>query len=299
MSLERVYFTTEDRTELVGLLAKPEKPTDEVIISVHGMQSNCMKKREDILGTKANEWGIAYFAFNNRGHELAAYIKKTDGNSKPEGGSSYEDVYDSYYDIIAAIQKMLGLGYNKVHLQGHSLGCTKIIYAYNKLKDEDYAGILSCIKSVILLSLTDVVGTQKEDLGEHRYNELLNYAMDKERQNRGYELMPSKSFMHPMSARTYVKYFGEGNEKIDIARFSDKFYQFKEINSINVPLFMRWGTIYESISQELDELIPFLKDKIYNKHLDIGYIGGADHGYYGKEEALANEIMFFLKYLAE
>jgi len=91
------------------LLSKPEKPTDEVIISVHGMQSNCLKKREDIIGAKANEWGIAYFAFNNRGHELAGYVKKTDGDSRLEGGSSYENVYDSYYDIKAAIQKMLGL----------------------------------------------------------------------------------------------------------------------------------------------------------------------------------------------
>jgi len=176
------------------------------------------------------------------------------------------------------------------------LGCTKIVYTYNKIKEEDNNGILPCIKSVILLSLVDIVGTQKAELGEKGYTEMLNYAENKERQGRGDELMPEASFMHPISAKTYIKYFGPDNEKIDVARFSDKFYQFKELNNIDSPLFMRWGTIYEFVTQELDELIPFLKDKIYNKHLDIGYIGGADHSYYGKEESLANEIMFFLKY---
>jgi len=278
-------------------LGTPEKPTDEVIISIHAMQSNCLKKREDILGRIANEWGVAYFTFNNRGHELMSYIKKTDGDSRPEGGSAYEDVLESYYDIKAAIKKMLDLGYSKIHLQGHSLGCTKIIYTYNRLKQYDEDEILKNVKSVILLSLIDIVGNQKEELGEQRYEELLNYAMNLERQNRGYELMPPDSFMHPISAKTYLRYFGKDNEQIDIARFGDRYYSFKEINNIDVPLFMRWGTIYEAVSQELDELIPFLEDKIYNKHLDIGYIGGADHSYYGKEETLANEMMFFLKYI--
>ena len=47
--LERVYFNTEDEIELVGLLERPTNPTKRVVISVHGMQSNCLKRREDIL----------------------------------------------------------------------------------------------------------------------------------------------------------------------------------------------------------------------------------------------------------
>ena len=41
--LEKIYFETEDSVELFGLLHKPNKDTDEVVISVHGMQSNCFK----------------------------------------------------------------------------------------------------------------------------------------------------------------------------------------------------------------------------------------------------------------
>ena len=281
------------------MLATPDVETNEVIIAMHGMQSNCMKKRDEILGKKlTTETKIAYFSFNNRGHELMSYIKRTDGNNKPDGGTSYENFYDSYYDIKAAIERMRELGYTKIHLQGHSLGCTKIVYTYNRLKEEE-SELLDFVKSVILLSLIDIVGTQQTELGEKRYSEYLNYARALNSQNRETELMPKESFMHPISAKTYLTYFGEGNERIDFARFWDKYYHFKELNNITVPLFMRWGTIYEFVEQELDELIPFLKNRLYNKYLDIDYIGGADHGYSGKEETLADQITFFIKYIAK
>ena len=135
--LERVYFNTEDEIELVGLLERPTNPTKRVVISVHGMQSNCLKRREDILSKEISNAGVAYFAFNNRGAELMTYTRKTTGEKILNGGSVYEDVLDGYYDIKGAINKMLELGYTDIYLQGHSLGCTKIVYTYNKLKNEN------------------------------------------------------------------------------------------------------------------------------------------------------------------
>ena len=49
--IEKIYFETEDEVELVGLLHKPKNKTNEIVISVHGMQSNCFKKREDIFSS--------------------------------------------------------------------------------------------------------------------------------------------------------------------------------------------------------------------------------------------------------
>ena len=293
MKLERIYFTTEDNVELVGLLSTPENATEEVIISVHGMQSNCLKKREDLLGRAITASNIAYFAFNNRGHELAAYAKREVGNSEL-AGSSHEKIYDSYYDIKASIQKMLDLGYTRIHLQGHSLGCTKIIYTYNKLKEEN-SDILNNVKSVILLSLVDIPALQKFHLGEKNHAKALKFAKSKIAKGKEKSFMPSAAFIHPMSVKTYLQYFGEGNEKLDFAKFSDSEYEFKEINNIDVPLFMRWGTINEYLSQDLNELVPFLKSKIHNENLDIDYINDADHGYGEKEELLAKQIIEFMQ----
>lgn len=44
MNLQKVFFETEDGVELSGLLHTNGMKTDKVVISVHGMQSNCMKK---------------------------------------------------------------------------------------------------------------------------------------------------------------------------------------------------------------------------------------------------------------
>ena len=290
--LEKVYFELEDKVELVGLLHKPENTTDEVVISIHGMQSNCFKKREDILAKVINNAGIAYFAFDNRGANLMCYTKKTDGTKTLNGGSVYEDVLESYYDIKGAIEKMLELGYTKIHLQGHSLGCTKIVYAYNRLKKENYKN-LENIQSIILLSLVDLVDLQKYDLGIDKYNKMLELAIEKEARGEEMELMPFDSFDHPISVKSYLRYYRD-NQEIDFAKFNDNNYDFKEINNINIPLFLRWSE-NDLVVQKLDELIEFLKTKINNPKLDIGYIKNTDHGYTNKEEVLGEEIKKFLK----
>lgn len=290
--LEKIYFETDDNVELFGLLHKPNVNTDEVVISVHGMQSNCFKKREDILANNITKAGIAYFAFNNRGTELMCYTKKTDGSKTLNGGSVYEDILESYYDIKGAINKVIELGYTKIHLQGHSLGCTKIVYSYNRLKEEK-SNILNNVKSVILLSLVDLVDLQKYDLGIDKYNEVLKLAIEKEKNNQEMDLLPLDSFDHPISVKTYLRYYRD-NKEIDFAKFGDKNYTFPELNNIQIPLFLTWGE-KDLVVQELNELIEFLKEKIINPNLNIGYIQDTDHGYTNKEEKLGEEIMEFIK----
>lgn len=288
--LERVYFNTEDEIELVGLLERPTNPTKRVVISVHGMQSNCLKRREDILSKEISNAGVAYFAFNNRGAELMTYTRKTTGEKILNGGSVYEDVLDGYYDIKGAINKMLELGYTDIYLQGHSLGCTKIVYTYNKLKNENN---VKNIKGIMLLSLVDIPDCQKYDLGD-KYAEMMEYAENKEKEGKLNDLMPIESFDHPICVRSYLRYF-KYNRDIDFARFWDKDYNFKELNNIQIPLFLRWGNVHDLVVQNLEDLIEFLKSKIQNEKLDIGYIDGADHGYTGREETLAKEIISFIR----
>ena len=287
MQIEKVFFKTEDGLQLFGMLHKPEKETKEVIVAIHGMSSSCMKERDDILAKKFTQKGIAYFCFNNRGVEYMIKIKKTDGDveSKYIGGCIYEDVYESNFDVKAAIEEMLNRGFTDIHLQGHSLGCTKIIYTYNK-------EILKNIKSVILLSLVDIVGTQKYYL-KNNYDKVLEMAIKKQEEGKESELMPKDVFIHPVSVKTYLRYFKYNNE-INFAKYEEENYDFKEINNIKVPLFLRWGNVHEMVIQNLDELIKMLKNKIKNPLLDIGYIDGADHGYWNKEEQLAFEIIKFL-----
>ncbi|MEG1990280.1 MAG: hypothetical protein RR144_04200 [Clostridia bacterium] len=289
--LEKIYFITEDNVKLVGLLNKVLS-SDEVIISVHGFSSNCLTEREDIFSKQASKNNISYFTFNNRGHDFMSRMNKFE-KKKYIQGSCFEDIFDSYYDICAAIKEMQNLGYTKIHLQGHSLGCTKIVYTYNKLKQSNKMQILNSVKSIILLSLVDIVGIQKYSLKD-KYDEYLNYAVDQEKQNNLDNLMPYKDLELPMSVKTYLRYFRD-NEDINFARYSDINYEYEKLNNINIPLFIRWGNINEMIIQNADDLVLMLKSKIKNKKLDIGYIDNANHNYFNKEKILADEINLFIK----
>ena len=85
------------------------------------------------------------------------------------------------------------------------------------------------------------------------------------------------------------------NTTIDFAQYSNENYNFEELNNIEVPLFMRWGNSNEMIEQSAEELVNLINRKIINQNKDINYIDGADHGYTGREEILANQIINFIK----
>lgn len=294
MNIEKIFFKTQDNAELVGLLHKGEQ-TKKVIIAVHGMTSDCLKRRDDIIATTITRNKIDYFTFNNRGHDVVTYIaKEIKGEyAKQMAGTAYENIQDSYYDIKTAIDEMVKKGYEEIYLQGHSLGCTKIVYTYNKLKDKEENKYLEKIKAIILLSLVDIPRAQKINLGD-KYNYMLKYAQEKQQEGKEEELMPKESFIHPISVKTYLKYFGEEGKEIDFAQYSNKKYEYKQLNNIQIPLFMRWGDTFEMIEQKAPELVEMMKQKITNTKTDINYIKGANHGYTEKEQILANQILTFL-----
>lgn len=299
MIVEKVYFNSSDGLELFGLLHKPENGTNKVVVAIHGMSSNGLKPFNDLLAKEFVKNDIAYFSFNNRGAEYASKFKqvKEDGTvTKYIGGCMYEEILDSKYDCISSIREMLNKGYTDIYLQGHSLGSTKVVYSYNELvKDidkEDNKKVLEAIKAVILLSLVDLLGTQKYFLGS-KFNENMEYAEELEKEGRGRKLMPEGSCINPLSAKAYLRLF-KNNELINFAQYGNEEYEFKELSNIKVPLLMRWGNDNEMILQSFDKLLPFLKEKIENDKLDIGYIDGANHHYAEKEKELADEIIKFI-----
>lgn len=292
--MEIIDFLATDGVKLNGILYNCKEKSNEVILAVHGMTSNCFKERDKVISENSNKNGIDYFCFNNRGSELARYIKK-DINGKEEkiiAGTSYEDVLEGYEDILGAIIKLKELGYENIYLQGHSLGCTKIVYTYNELVDEEEYDVLSNIKGVILLSLIDIPKAIKVYLGD-KFNEYVSLAEEKEQGYKSYELMPKDAFINPISAKTFLRYVRD-NKDIDFAGYG-KDNELEKLNNIKVPLMMRWGNQNEMILQSADELVNIVTNIIENKNKDIDYIDGANHQYNGKERELAEQIIEFIK----
>jgi len=291
--MKRIDFLATDGVVLNGILYNSENTSRDVILAVHGMSSNCFNSRDDKIAKCANENNIDYFCFNNRGSDLVKYIRKDINNKKEKmlGGTSYEDILDGYEDIVGAILKMKELGYENIYLQGHSLGCTKIVYTYNELKEAE-DDILDNVKGVILLSLIDIPMTLKFYLRD-KFDMYLSLAEEKEKAGLKFEFMDKEAFIHPISVKTFLRY-ARDNKDIDFAKYGQN-DNFEKLNNIDTPLFMRWGNNNEMILQKANELVEEISSKLLNKNKDIDYIDGADHGYNGKEEILAKQIIEFIK----
>lgn len=292
--MERVDFLATDGIQLNGFIYKSsEKISNRVILAVHGMSSNCLEKRDEVISKKVNENNIDYFCLNNRGSELVKYIRRNISGKKEKmlGGTSYEDVLEGYEDIIGAILKLKEMGYENIYLLGHSLGCTKIVYTYNELKQDD-DDILNNIKGIILLSLIDIPSTLRIYLRD-KLDTYISLAEEKERTGLKNELMPKDAFIHPISVKSFLRY-ARDNKEIDFAKYSEE-NDFEILNNISIPLMMRWGNNNEMILQSADEIVRNVNDKIINNKKDIGYIDGADHGYTDKEEMLAEQVINFIK----
>ena len=291
--MEVIYFLATDGIKLDGLLYTSENKTEDIILSIHGMGSNCMKKRETTMAKFANQNNIDYFCFNNRGSELVKYIRRyTEGKrEKSLGGTSFEDVLEGYEDITGAIIKLKELGYKNIYLQGHSLGCTKVVYTYHELKDEQ-DDMVNDIKGIILNSLIDVPRALKVYLRDN-FDKYLAYAEEKEKNGQKDEMMPQDAFIHPISVKAFLRY-ARDYQDINFANFGED-KELKVLNNIDVPLFMRWGNVNEMIVQMPEELVDLMNNCITNPNKDIYYIDGANHSYEGKEEELAKEIIAFIK----
>ncbi len=286
MNEKIVKFKAKDGIILDGIVRKNDENNDKILIQVHGMTSNCFKERDTIIAEEIEDLKIDTLRFNNRGSEIARYI--TDGIQKREGGTAFENFEECYYDIVAAIEYAISLGYKIIFLQGHSLGCTKIVYTYERLLQEKNE-LINKINGIILLSMVDIVDSTKQC----KNTKFFKLAEEKEKRNELLDWMPEESFIHPICVKTYLQYV-KYNKNFDFVKFDNTEYEYQVLNNIRCPLFMRWGNVNEMINKDAKELSNIVNNKIKNPQKNISYIDGADHGYHGREKKLAQEIRKFL-----
>lgn len=281
-----VEFFAEDGAILNGWTNG--KKSDKVIIEVHGMTSNCFKIREKVIAEKLQCVNVDTLCINTRGSGIVRYLKYNTGK-KVLAGTGYEDVEESYLDILGAINYAIKLGYTSIYLQGHSLGATKVVYTYNKLKNENN-DVIKYIKGILLLSLVDLPKMFAKEYSK----DMLSYALEKEKNNELNALMPENQSPYPMTIKTFLRY-AKYNENINFARFDEENYTYPELNNIKIPLFIRWGNVNEIINKDAREIVASVESKLKNINKDIGYIEGANHTYENYEEELANQITKFIK----
>lgn len=134
MKQELIRINSIDGIEMVGILYEPEEKSNKIVIHVHGLCGNFYENRFlDILAKSYTNKGISFLTFNNRGTNFISELLK--GNNFEIIGGCYERFIDCLLDIEGAINYVKEKGYNNIILEGHSYGCNKVIYYYNKKKD--------------------------------------------------------------------------------------------------------------------------------------------------------------------
>lgn len=280
-----IRLTTKDRIELHGLLYEPSKKARGVLIHVHGFTGNFYENKFiDDIAKEAVSQGFAFFTFNNRGAGMVnEFMKK--GRSKIRHitiGGSIEEFRDCVFDIKAAIDFVAKKGYKTIILQGHSLGCQKIVYYKHKTKDKR-------VKGLVLLAPVDDVAFLKRFFGS-KYKRALEIARKVKKEGRRNDPVPKwMAISRVMNVKVFLN-------MADAKSLSGKLFDYsghlKEIKSIDCPKIAIFGSKDEYESSP-DKKLEILKETV--KACDVVLIKNAIHEFVGLERELAKAISKWIK----
>jgi len=125
-----VNFDNENGLELIGVIFRPairnSGDMNVIVIHVHGNYGNFYNNKFIwVMSQLYIEHGIAFLSFNLSAHDGISEGYRN-GSLRYIGGA-VANFKESTLDIDAAIRFVKQLGYQRIILQGHSLGCDKAI----------------------------------------------------------------------------------------------------------------------------------------------------------------------------
>lgn len=282
MKQELVRINSIDEIEQPGILYSPVENTEKVVIHVHGLNGNFYENRFlDVLAKSYTDKGYSFLTFNNRGKDFIAELLK--GDSFTIIGGSLERFKDCILDIEGVINWVKQKGYKEIILEGHSYGCNKVLYYYNKMKDE-------CVKKIVLLAPCDIPSEGKKFLSVEEYQKAKEDSTRMVNEGKENELIDFSVMANgKIAAGTYYNDFLPGGEN-DFIRYVDGSNGKSELlNNVDVPVLVVFGDIDECV---LTQPINIVKDYLNNniKDCNIQVINGANHSYMNKYEELGEVI---------
>lgn len=281
MQLDFVRFKATDNVELQGWLNNEN--SDFAVIHIHGMSGNGYENYFlDNLRNMYAENNISLLTIDTRGRGIISDFRQ--GNGWKHGGSCFELFEESVHDIRGAIDYLKTVGKTRFILQGHSLGCTKVVnYVLNQDNEE--------VEKIILLAPTDMAGWANTDPHNGEY---LAKAKQLISESKGEELVASQCWLDniPISAQTYPT-ICEAGSSADI-------YGGREggalIGRVELPMLIPYGTEDIGITRIDGSMEKWLErvNKIKNDNTLLRVVNGASHGFKGYEDEIAEIIERFV-----
>jgi pimeloyl-ACP methyl ester carboxylesterase len=289
------YVWTEDNLRLMG---PHYQGRDTCVLEVHGMSGNFIENYyANILGEKLAAQGYGFIYGHNRGYCHVNDIPTKPIKSEDNGwhstriGETYELFEDSPKDIAAWVAKATELGYKKVILLGHSLGCNKVIYYLNNNPAANIIG-------VILASPPDMVGLVELERYQPSHRKLLQQARELVAAGKPREVVDGKIWdWYELSAQTYLSLFEQGGaaDNLPVLRNPDRFEQ---IATIKQPILGIMGEHDDIEIRNLKDDIELIKSKATGtSNFQIQFIAGANHNYQNRENEFASTVIDWIEQL--
>jgi pimeloyl-ACP methyl ester carboxylesterase len=288
------HLWTEDDLRLMGV-HYPGRGT--CVLEVHGMSGNFIENYyAHALGEELSDAGFGFIYGHNRGYNHINNIPTKPARPENNGwnstriGAMYELFEDCPKDISAWINKAKELGYEKIILLGHSLGCNKVIYYLYKQPNPDIIG-------VILASPPDMVGLVELEKYQPNHHSLLGEAQKLVASGRPRQLLSSSIWdgEYILSAQTYLSLFEEGGpaDNLPVNRNPRVFSQ---LATIRQPILGIMGEYDDIEIRYLRGDIMLIKSKATScKDFEIKLIKGANHDYHNREELFAETVLAWVR----
>ncbi len=287
MKLE--YVWTEDDLRLMGVHYEGR---DVCVVEVHGMSGNFIENyHANVLGEKLASKGYGFIYGHNRGYchvnDIATKPAKPEDNgwNSTRIGEAYELFEDSPKDVSAWVIKARELGYKKVILLGHSLGCNKVIYYLYKNPEAEIAGI-------ILASPPDIVGLVELEKHQPNHEKLLHQARELVKHGKPCVAVDGKIWdWYELSAQTYLSLFEQGGaaDNLPVLRNPD---EFEQLMTIEQPILAIIGEHDDIEIFNLHEDIELIKSKATGtSDFQIQFIAGGNHNYENREDEFSKIVI--------
>lgn len=285
MNSDMVEVATSDKLLLHGFYSNARGKT--AVLHLHGFEGNFYENYFlQPVYKKLRENNISFLSANTRGTGKITDIKKTDGSSVTIGAWN-ERLEEAYLDIDAWTKFLTDEGYEKIILQGHSLGTVKSVrFLFEGTYREK-------VKKLILLSPFDAKSCV-EKTSSKPINSLIKKSISQVKRGNG-----KKDARVPpwfgMSHETFLSWYRENNFK-GMFEFGNKPYDFPHLKKIPVPTLVVVGSndtyFHPSNPKHPEEAAEILAKNIPDNRTIL--IPNTDHWFGSYENQLAAEIHSFI-----
>jgi pimeloyl-ACP methyl ester carboxylesterase len=269
MRTELITIET-DSIPIEGLFYKPEGKILGSALYFHGNTMNFYTGGAKFLASPLVNAGIAFFAFNRRGHDILS----TRASRTPEGGA-FQTITESFADNEYARNWLIQQGFDAPILIGHSNGGMLAVAHAARHPDTPALILLSAVRGGVG---QDLKPASEKLFAMDQADRIIKEAKTLVSQGKGKELIQMPGWYYVISAESFLDRLESIPDTISLAR------------QIRCPVLAIRGDLEDKDRYPAEEFQAACLGKV-----DVQIINHCDHFYNSKEDVVSNLIVNWLK----